>query len=50
MSWNTCASCAKDRNEDDLIWVDKEGNATMKGRPYCVSCAPIQDYEWEVAL
>jgi hypothetical protein len=33
----------KDRNEDDLVWVNEQGEADMKGRPYCVSCAPPQE-------
>lgn len=45
MTWNSCASCKKDRNEDDLVWVNIEGKADMKGRPYCVECAPQEDDE-----
>ena len=48
MSYNTCASCAKDRNEEDLVWVDLDGKANMSGRPYCVSCAPEENYEGDM--
>ena len=30
--------------EDEVVWVDQEGNATTgdKGQPFCVSCCPPQ--------
>lgn len=42
-----CSRCGSALLEDDVVWVDEEGSANMNGDPYCVSCAPKEEFYYE---